>query len=113
MGVHATAWIESVLGSVAILECSTTVNGLRFYTPDACGEQALTAYEWCAANLPCTQIDVVDDKPEGVYTLTPAGEHLLADLDVKPLLQVEADLKRVRAASDSDHHHTNSDGNRE
>lgn len=97
MGLHSEPWIGSVLGSDPMIECSTVVNGLRFYTPDECDGLAATAYERAEALGGPIQVSVVDDEPDGVYVFTPGGEHLLADLDLKPLLKLEADMKHLRA----------------
>jgi len=95
-GLHAVGWIGSVLGSDTIGECSTVVNGLRFYTPDLVNNEAKTAYEWAEDARNPMVVDVVDGVHYGAYGLTPSGEQLLADLDVSELQAVESDLKRVR-----------------
>ena len=82
-------------------DCSSVINGLRFYTPDLCNGEALTAYEQGEQARSIDVVDVIPDEPDGVYVLTPDGEHALADLDLTKLAQVEADLKQVRAARQS------------
>lgn len=91
-----------LLESDSIRGCSAVVHGLRFYTPDVYNESAKTACERWETDGGLIGIDEVLAREDGVYVLTPSGEHALADLDVSGLEQVERDLKRI-----------NSDGNRE
>lgn len=96
MGLHCEPWIGAVLGGDSMCECSRVVNGLRFYTPDVCNDDAKTAYEQYEQIEGRKVLELAAPERDGVYVLTPSGEHLLADLDVGELLQVESDLKRFR-----------------
>lgn len=99
-GLPLNEKIARALRSDRLAACSTVINGLRFYTPDALGVQALTAYEWWESFESDTLDDTVPRPVDGLYGLTPSGEHLLTDLDVSELLQVEQDIKRVNGRAD-------------
>lgn len=95
--LHRDPKIARALFSDRMCECSTIVNGVRFYTPEAVGGTVFTAYAWWES-LECDTLDDTVPCPvDGVYAVTPAGEQLLSDLDVTGLLGVERDLKSVRA----------------
>jgi len=76
-------------------ERSSVVNGLSFYTPDVVNGEAMTAYAHCIEITDSHYASVVDDEPDGVYVLTPAGEQELSSLDLKPLMQTEQEIKAV------------------
>lgn len=98
--LHMEPWIYVVLGSDSMRQCSTVVNGLRFYTPDVIAAEALTAYEHCIRITDHVPFSTVPDEADGVYALTPAGEVELQNLDTSELERVEADLKRCRTPRD-------------
>lgn len=123
-GLNRQAHLAWVVKQEPMCKCSTILNGIRFYTPDATAGKALTAYEWYEKAIANRDRDpagsgAVPDLPlvgrpqVGAYALTKAGEHLLADLDLNGLKNVELDTKSVRARRNGDPHHTNGDGNRE
>jgi hypothetical protein len=97
MRLHCEPWIGAVLGSDAMRDCSRVVNGLRFYVPDPLDGNALTAYERSERDESERDLSLVRHGPNGVYALTPSGEHELAGLDVSELTETEATLKRVRS----------------
>ncbi len=96
MGLHCEPWIASVLESESMCACRSVVNGLSFYTPGTLPGEVLTAYERREGLDGPTSLSTCTPPDVGVYALTAAGEVELADLDVKPLLKVELDLKRAR-----------------
>ena len=100
--LHKQSHIAFIMTTDRMYACSTIVNGVRFYTPAAIAGKILTAYEWYETSELEVDLPVVPPGREGVFALTPSGEHLLADLDTTELQQVERDLR-----------HVNSDGGRE
>lgn len=95
--LHLQPHLLFILKADPMWKCSTLVNGIRFYTPEPIGGKIFTAYDWYEAGNAGPDVPTVPDESEGVYALTPSGEHALADLDVAGLLGVERDLKSVRA----------------
>lgn len=101
--VNLDALVKAAIGHDAMCEHSTIIHGMRFYTPQAINGKFLTAYEWYerelaletasggrgsapgrpASSPPLLRVpfDEVADRPDGVYVLTPSGEHAL-----KPIL---------------------------
>ena len=94
--LHQQSHICFVMASDPMSACSTIVNGVRFYTPTPIAGNVLTAYEWYETSEMKVDLPVVPPGRDGVFALTPSGEHLLADLDTRELQKVEADTKRVR-----------------
>ncbi len=99
MGLHREPWIPSVLEGESIRAATVTVNGLRFYVPGVGPGEVLTAYERAAGCDQRIQVTVVPRDTDGVYALTPSGEHLVSDLDLSGLAQVERDIKRMNGRS--------------
>lgn len=97
--LHRSTPVRYALAMDCFRERSTLQHGLRFYTPDATAGKPLTAYEWCEKEKCDCDLDVVPPRPEGVYALTPSGEHLLSDLDTNELQALEQTLKAVRDGS--------------
>ena len=94
--LHLQSHLSFALTMDSMCECSTIVNGVRFYTPKPIEGNILTAYEWYETSGGEACMPVVPPGREGVFALTPSGEHLLTDLDTRELQKVEADTKRVR-----------------
>lgn len=97
MGLHTEPWIAAVLEGEPMRDCKTVLHGLTFYTPALPASQVQTAYEWYEQSEGTKWISETEDQEDGLYVLTPDGEHLLTELNTKDLLQVETDLKRARA----------------
>lgn len=109
-GLNRQVHIAWIVQQDAMWQCSTILNGIRFYTPETIGGKALSAYEWyeravAERNPDDVNSEPIPDLPEGtqdehgVYALTPSGEHAIADLDTSDLEQVERDLKSVRSCN--------------
>lgn len=84
------AW---VVQQEPMCQCSTILNGIRFYTPDATAGKALSAYEWyekairdlnpsSAGTDRIPDLPVVQGSPEGLYLLVPADEVAWTDRPV-------------------------------
>lgn len=99
MRLHCEPWIPSVLEGESMRDCTTVVNGLRFYVPDDRPSEAITAYEWYEKTMGEKWIAESYAEVDGAYAITPSGEHLLSGLDVTELRQVEQDVKRVNGRS--------------
>ncbi len=61
-------------------DCSSVVNGLKFYTPDVVNGEAKTAYELAEALGTAMTLSHVEDVQAGVYLLTPNGERAIEDI---------------------------------
>jgi hypothetical protein len=94
MGLHAEPWIGSVLGSDNMQCRSCVVHGLRFYTPDAAGVPAETAFERYARIPGDKCLSETTDEPDGLYLVTPAGVVPIANCDMTGLRELEEVMKR-------------------
>ena len=92
MGLHCEPWIGVVLGDERMLQCSSVVNGLRFYTPDVVGGEAHSAFENAMTFRDELPISIVEPWHPNTFEVTPTGSRELAKIGKVPPMRSERDM---------------------
>lgn len=92
MGLHCEPWIGVVLGDERMLQCSSVVNGLRFYTPDIVGGEAQSAFENAMTFRDNPPISTIDPWHPDTFEVTPAGSCELAKMGKIPPMRTEQEM---------------------
>ena len=92
MGLHCEPWIGVVLGDERLLQCSTVVSGLRFYTPDVVGGEARTAFENAMTFRDVLPISIVEPRHPDMFVRETTDSWELAKMGKIPPMRTEQDM---------------------
>ena len=92
MGLHREPWMGIVLGDERLLQCSTVISGLRFYTPDVVGGEARSAFENAMTFRDELPISIVEPWHPDTFEVTSTGSWELAKRGKLPPMRTEQDM---------------------